>query len=99
MSAVNDVTEEILRSLAETRATEETILSLYLDLDPGRFATGPARTTEIDSLLDQARRAIEAGERSHDERQALRATLEEAREILGGDRRWARGARGLALFV
>jgi peptide chain release factor subunit 1 len=99
MSAVNDVTEEILRSLAETRATEETILSLYLDLDPGRFATGPARATEIDSLLDQARRAIEAPERSHDERRALRATLEEAREILGGDRRWARGARGLALFV
>jgi hypothetical protein len=99
MSAVNDVTEEILRSLAETRATEETILSLYLDLDPGRFATGPARATEIDSLLDQARRAIEAPDRSHDERQALRATLDEAREILGGDRRWARGARGLALFV
>jgi hypothetical protein len=99
MGAVNDVTEEILRSLAETRATEETVLSLYLDLDPARFATGPARATEIDSLLDQARRAIEAGERSHDERQALRATLAEARAILGGDRRWARGARGIALFV
>jgi hypothetical protein len=99
MSAANDVTEEILRSLAETRANEETILSLYLDLDPGRFATGPARATEIDSLLDEARRAVEAGERSHHERQALRAALEEAREILLGDRRWARGARALALFV
>jgi hypothetical protein len=99
MSAANDVTEEILRSLAETRAATETVLSLYLDLDPGRFATGPARATEIDSLLDQAHRAIEAGERSHDERLALRATLAEAREILGGDRQWARGARALAVFV
>jgi hypothetical protein len=99
MSAANDVTEEILRSLAETRATTETVLSLYLDLDPGRFATGPPRATEIDSVLDQAHRAIEAGERSHEERLALRATLAEAREILGGDQRWARGARALALFV
>jgi len=99
MGAANDVTEEILRGLAETRATAETVLSLYLDLDPGRFATGPARATEIDSVLDQAHRAIEGGERAHDERQALRATLERAREVLGGDQQWARGARALALFV
>jgi peptide chain release factor subunit 1 len=99
MSAVNDVTEETLRRLAEIRAPGETVLSLYLDLDPERFATPRARATEIDSLLDQAHRAIEARDRPHAERMALRATLAKAREILEQDQWWARGARSLALFV
>jgi peptide chain release factor subunit 1 len=99
MSAANDVTEETLRSLVEMRATGEEVLSLYLDLDPGRFATPRARTAEIDSLLDQAHRAIEAGERPHAERLGLRATLQRARGILGADHSWARGARALAVFV
>ncbi len=99
MSAVNDVTEEMLRSLVETRADEETVLSVYLDLDPARFATAPARATEIGSLLDRAHRVIEAGERPHAELQALRSALQHAREILEQDRSWAQGARSLALFV
>jgi peptide subunit release factor 1 (eRF1) len=96
MSAVNDVTEQTLRTLAQTRAQEQTLLSVYLDLDPHRFAT--ARASEIDSLLDGAHREIESGERSHAERQALRAALEQARGLLG-DQSWAHGARALALFV
>jgi peptide subunit release factor 1 (eRF1) len=98
MSAVNDVTEQTLRTLAQTRAQEQTLLSVYLDLDPHRFATAPARASEIDSLLDGAHREIESGERSHAERQALRAALEQARGLLG-DQSWAHGARALALFV
>ena len=98
MSAVNDLNEETLRSLAETRAEEETLLSLYLDLDPHRFATAPARASEIDSLLDGAHREIESGERSHAERQALRAGLQHARDLLE-EQSWAHGARALALFL
>ena len=98
MSAVNDLTEETLRDLAQTKAEEETFLSLYLDLDPGRFATAPARASEIDSLLDGAHREIESGERSHAERQALRAALEHARSLLE-EQSWAHGARALAVFL
>jgi peptide chain release factor subunit 1 len=99
VGARNDVTEGTLRSLAEIRADAEVVLSLYLDLDPTRFATAPARATEIDSLLDQAHREIEGGERAHDERQALRATLGRTREILTDGQGWAQGARAVALFV
>ncbi len=98
MSAVNDVTEETLRRLAQTRAEEQTLLSLYLDLDPHRFATAPARASEIDSLLDGAHREIESGERSHTERQALRGALEHARGLLA-EQSWAHGARALAVFL
>jgi peptide chain release factor subunit 1 len=99
MSAVNDVTEETLRELAATRAEGETVLSLYLDLDPAQFPTPAARKTEIDSLLDGAHREIEAGERPHDERLALRSAHAQARETLEGSNSWAQGARALALFV
>ncbi len=98
MSAVNDLTEETLRELAQRRAQEETVLSLYLDLDPHRFATAAARASEIDSLLDGAHREIESGERPHAERQALRGGLDHARGILK-EPDWAKGARALALFL
>jgi hypothetical protein len=58
MSASNDVTPETLRSLADVRAEQDTVLSLYLNLDPERFATPHARKSEIDSLLDDAHRRI-----------------------------------------
>src|SRR5271165_4051072 len=92
MSAVNDLSGETLRRLAQTKAEEETVLSLYLDLDPHRFATAPARASEIDSLLDGAHREIESGERSHAERKALRAALEQARGLFE-EPSWAEGAR------
>jgi len=99
MGWVNDVDEGTVRALAQTRTQGQSVLSLYLDLDPAQFATAPARATEIDSLLDGAHREIEAGERPHDERQELRAALARTREILDGNQGWAQGARALALFV
>ncbi len=98
MSAANDLSEESLRTLAQTRAEQETILSLYLDLDPHRFATPPARASEIDSLLDGAHREIESGERPHAEHMALRGSLERARSLLA-EPSWAKDARALALFL
>jgi peptide chain release factor subunit 1 len=99
VGGVNDVTEQGLRELAELRAQDASVLSVYLDLDPREFATPRARQSEIDSVLDGAHREIEDGERSHSERQQLRAALERAREMLGGEREWAQGARAVALFV
>ena len=99
MAAVNDVTEELLRELAQVRTDAQAVLSLYLDLDPSRFATARARATEIDSLLDAARREIEGDERPHAQRQWLRASLQRAGELLRFDRSWAQGARAIALFL
>jgi peptide subunit release factor 1 (eRF1) len=99
MGAVNDVTVETLRELAGMRADGETVLSTYLDLDPAQFATPPARSSEIDSLLDQARREIEHKERTHAELMALRGALERTREMLRPRGSIVRGAHALALFA
>jgi peptide subunit release factor 1 (eRF1) len=100
MALANDVTPEALRELAETHAEQETVLSLYLDLDPSRFATPAARQSEIDSLLDEAHREIEGAERPHAELMALRAALARTGETLkpqGSE--MLEEARALALFV
>lgn len=99
MGVANDITEATLRNLAQAHADEQTVLSLYIDLDPSQFATAPARATEIRSLLDRAHREIEAGERSHSERQSLRAACDRAGQILEEDGSRMRSARALSVFV
>lgn len=99
MGAANDITEQALRELAGARGDGEVVLSLYLDLDPARFATVPARASEIVSLLDGTHREIEAAERPHAELMALRASLERARELLDPQMPQAQGARALAVFL
>ncbi|HEV2981369.1 MAG TPA: Vms1/Ankzf1 family peptidyl-tRNA hydrolase [Solirubrobacteraceae bacterium] len=98
MAAANDVGEQTVRELAQLRAEGETVLSLYLDLDPAQFATPRARNSEIDSLLDGAHREIESGKRPHAELMALRAALTRARDMLA-EHSWAQGAHAIALFV
>jgi peptide subunit release factor 1 (eRF1) len=98
MPLVDEVTQELIRTLAETRAPQESVLSVYLDLDPARFATPPARQSEIDSLIDAAHREIEDRKRSHEELMALRAGLQRARELLS-DPELSQGARSAAVFV
>ena len=95
----SDLTPDRLRHLAEVRPPHGRVLSLYVDLDPSRFATAEARATEINSLLDQADRwtRAEGGELPHDDRVALRNDVRRAREFLEGDLD-AAGAHGLALF-
>jgi len=53
---VNDITRERLRRLAEATVGDAKVLSLFVNLDPREFATPPARSTEIRSLLDRAAR-------------------------------------------
>jgi len=98
MGAVNDLTEHELRSLARMSAEGDTVLSLYLGLDPQRFATARAGASEIDSLLDSAHREVNSGERSHAEVKALRSALEQAREMLT-EQSWSHDARAIALFL
>ncbi len=100
MAVANDLDDARLRRLAEVRDSERTVLSLYLDLDPERFATPRARRSEIDSVLDAAHREVEGEERPHAELMALRAAVQSAREILRPeDAQWARGAHAAALFL
>jgi len=76
------------------------VISLYMDLDPERFATPPARASQIRSLLDRARRDLEAQDAlTHDERVSLRADLERIDDFLTSPAEAPyKGARGLALF-
>jgi peptide chain release factor subunit 1 len=89
-----------LRRLAELRPERGKVLSLYLNLDPSEFATPPARSAAIRSLLDEAgRRVREAEGLSHDERVGLREDLERARRFFRSDQFSAKGAHALALFL
>jgi peptide chain release factor subunit 1 len=99
MGAFNDLTEEAIRGLAELRAPDQTVISIYFDLDPAQFATAGARATEIDSLIDAAHREIEGRERPHEELLGLRKGLARARELLPSRGSLAQGAHALALFV
>ncbi len=75
------------------------LISLYVDLDPERFATPPARAAQIRSLIDEARREVEAQDGlSHDDRIALRADVERIDEFLSSPEAPFKGARGLAVF-
>lgn len=75
------------------------VISLYLDLDPERFATPPARTSEITSLIDDAARQIESREHlSHEQRIGLRTDLERIRSFLSSPEAPFKGARALAVF-
>jgi peptide chain release factor subunit 1 len=71
------------RRLIEHR-TGHPIISLYLDLDPERFATPPARSAQIRSLIDQASRQLDgaADGLSHEDLVTLRADLQRIDDYL-----------------
>ncbi len=97
MAARNEITEAKLERLAGLRADGPRVLSVYLDLDPDRFATPPARASEVDSLLDEATRRIESGKHPHEELEQLRADLDRVRGHLQ-DGGYTEGARAHAVF-
>jgi peptide chain release factor subunit 1 len=95
----NDITRERLRRLAGTRPQEGKVLSLFLNLDPREFATAPARSTEIRSMLDRASRQVRDDESlTHAEKTALRADLERLQSEIGNGLD-LRGAHGVAVFA
>lgn len=86
------------RSLAGQRPTRP-VVSLYLDLDPERFATAPARSSQIRSLLDEVRRRIEHDDAlEHEELMALREDVDRIDEYLNSTEPPFQGARALAVF-
>jgi peptide chain release factor subunit 1 len=88
-----------LRRLAEVRLDRPIVLSLYLDLDPARFATPPARATAVRSLLDEAERRLrERDGLTHRDRADLHASLERAAGLLENDLP-TEGAQSVAVFA
>lgn len=75
------------------------MISLYLDLDPERFATPSARASQIRSLVDEAAREIDGdGTLEHAERVALREDLGGVQRYLTSADAPFKGARALAVF-
>jgi peptide chain release factor subunit 1 len=89
---------EEARRLVQHRG-EHPVISLYLDLDPERFATAPARASQIRSLLDEAGREIERlHDLGHEDRLSLREDLRRIESFLTSPEAPFKGARALALF-
>jgi peptide chain release factor subunit 1 len=98
---VNGVAAGPARRLIEQR-TAHPVISLYLDLDPERFATAPARAAQIRSLIDQAARDLDgaADGLGHDDRIALRNDLQRIDDFLTSPTGKAefQGAHSLGVF-
>jgi hypothetical protein len=89
-----------LRRLAELRPEQGRVLSVYLDLDPAEFATGAARATQLNAILDEAAKLVEAtDDLDHAERDGLRADVERIRRLFDPQTMGAGGVRGLAVFA
>src|SRR3712207_1178181 len=100
----SEVTPDRLQRLAALEAPNGArVLSLYLNLDPHANLAAPAnRRSAVNSLLDEAHRAVEGQEGlDHDAHMALREDVNRARTELDAnlDDGWAEGAHALGLFV
>jgi peptide chain release factor subunit 1 len=88
-----------LRRLAELRLDRPLVLSFYLDLDPTEFATPPARSTAVRSLLDDADRKLrELDGLSHEDKTALKASYDRAAAFLQRELN-TEGAHAIAVFA
>jgi peptide chain release factor subunit 1 len=87
------------RQLVQHRGSHR-VVSFYLDLDPERFGTPPARASQIGSLIDQAHREIERDKTPpHEERTALREDMRRIKAFLTSPDSSFKGARAMAVFA
>lgn len=99
MATVVQPGRDQLRRLAQRKAQEGCVLSVYVDLDPSEFATGPARASALTSAADEASRAVDDERRgwSHATRLRLRDDIERIRDYAAGADFDA--THGLAIFA
>src|SRR4051794_3332155 len=95
---VNQLTEETLKSLSEIEADEPVVVSLFLNLDPSQFAIGPARASQITSVLSELDALLRDGDLSEDAVEALAVDRERLEEYLRDDALDLDGAAGLAIY-
>ena len=87
----NQLSPDTLRRLAELRPDGGKVVSIYLNLDPTEFASGAARGTAINSVLDEAGRAARGEDPSvREEVERLRAAFKDFD---------FQGAHGVAVFA
>jgi peptide chain release factor subunit 1 len=92
-----NATSDLLRELAGFRASRGRAISLYVALDPGAAINPGDVHTRTNSLLSEARNAVDADGLSHGQREALKADIERIDEFFQGlDRD---GVRGMAVFA
>jgi peptide chain release factor subunit 1 len=87
----NQPSPDTLRHLAELRASEGKVVSIYLNLDPAEFADGRARSSAINSVLDEADRL------AREEAPPVRADVEGIRDLFKNFD--FHGAHAVAVFV
>jgi hypothetical protein len=73
------------------------VVSVYFDLDPTEFATAPARSTQVRSLLDDVQPPGD-GELDHEDRVALEQDLQRVESYLLSDDLPVSGTRAVAVF-
>jgi peptide chain release factor subunit 1 len=94
------ITQTRLRALAEVRPERGRVLSVFLNLDPAEFATPPARSSAITSVMTAAAHKVESkAELSHEERMALKDDVQRVREVLAGSDLATNGTRGVAVYA
>lgn len=92
-----NATTDVLRELAAFRASKGRAISLYVALDPSAVINPGDVHTRTNSLLSEARSALDADRLSHGQREALKADIERIDEFFQGlDRD---GVRGMAVFA
>jgi peptide chain release factor subunit 1 len=87
----NQLSPDTVRRLAELRPEDGKVLSIYLNLDPTEFASGAARSTAINSVLDEAGRA------AREEDAKVRDDVERVRDAFKDFD--FQGAHGMAVFA
>jgi peptide chain release factor subunit 1 len=87
----NQLSPDTLRRFAELRPEDGKVVSIYLNLDPTEFASGAARSTAINSVLDEAGRA------ARDEDPSVREDVDRIRDAFKSFD--FQGAHGVAVFA
>lgn len=87
----NQLSPDTLRRLAGLRPEDGKVVSIYLNLDPTEFASGTARSTAINSVLDEASRA------AREEGAGVREDVERISELFKSFD--FHGAHGVAVFA
>src|SRR5919201_5656795 len=94
------LTQARLRALANVRPQQGRVLSVFLNLDPAEFATPPARSSAITSVITAAAHKVDSKDGlSHEERMALREDVARVREVLDSYDVASNGTRAVAVFA
>jgi peptide chain release factor subunit 1 len=98
--AANTITRTRLRRLADVKPERGRVLSVFLNLDPTEFATPPARSTAITSVITEAAHRVEQADGlEHEEREALKADVDRVREALMASDIAQNGTRAVAVYA